>query len=79
MLEPFLKDLGIVASEGFIEICLFEIGRTAGHIQHHIATVFGKIGNLIHGNRCTIRRHIDVIPHEGRLILHPLKKAEGFV
>ena len=79
VLEPFLKDLGIVASEGFIEICLLKIGRTAGHVQHHIAAVFGKVGDLIHGNGCAIRRHIDVVSHEGRLVLHPFKKAEGFV
>ena len=79
MLEPFLKDLGIVASEGFIEIRLFKIGCAAGHVQHHIAAVFGKVGDLVHGDRSAIRRHIDVIPHEGRLVLHPLKKAEGFV
>ena len=79
MLEPLLEDLSIIASEGFIEICLLKIGRTAGHVQHHIAAVFGKIGNLIHSNRCTIRRHIDVVSHEGRLVLHPFKKAEGFV
>ena len=43
-LQPFLKILGGIASEGFIELGLLEQRSSTAHIENGITTVLGKIG-----------------------------------
>ena len=75
--QPSLEILRGIATEGFVELGLLKQRRAAGHIQHCIPTVLGKVGQFFFRNGGIVGGHVDLITQNGRSVQHILQIAEG--
>lgn len=76
--QPSLEILCGIATEGFVELGLLKQRRAAGHIQHRIPTILGKVGQFLFRNGGVVGGHVDLITQNGRPVQHILQIAEGW-